>query len=72
MLFFRSEEHIDKWSAQWALPRGAVLTVDQAWHLAVAWYGPDRRDPDWRRKTVDEVEALFANLGLTGDFWILR
>lgn len=71
MLFFRSEEHIDRWCKQWRMPRGAVLSVEQAWRLAVAWYGPDRRDPAWRRKTRDEVDALFDELGLTGDFWSL-
>lgn len=72
MLFFRSEEHIDRWCQQWQLPRGAVLSIDQAWRLAREWYGPDRRNPEWRRKTVDEVEALFAETGLTGAFWSLR
>ena len=72
MLLFRSEEHVDRWCAQWKMPRGGLLTLDQAWRLAQAWYGPDRRDPNWRRKTVDEAEALLAQLGLTGAFWNLR
>ncbi len=45
---------------------------DTAWRLACAWYGDDRRSPDWRRRTVDESEALFAELGLTSDFWRLH
>jgi hypothetical protein len=72
MLFFRSEEHVDRWCRQWNLPRGALLSLDQGWRLAQAWYGPDRREPDWRRKTVEEVEALFLELGLTEPFWSLR
>jgi hypothetical protein len=72
MLFFRSEEHVDRWCAQWRLSRGAVLTLGQGWRLAQAWFGEDRRIPQWRRRTVDETEALFAELGLTGDFWALR
>jgi hypothetical protein len=72
MLFFRSEEHIERWCRQWNLPRGGVLTIDQGWRLAQAWYGPDRRDLQWRRRTVDEAEKLFKELGLTSAFWNLR
>jgi hypothetical protein len=72
MLFFRSEEHIDRWCEAWRLPRGAVIPLDQGWELARAWYGEDRRQPDWRRRTLDETEALFASLGFTSEFWNLR
>jgi hypothetical protein len=72
MLFFRSEEHIDRWCSQWRFGRGAILPLDLGWRLASAWYGPDRRDAAWRRRTLDETETLFAELGLTGDFWALR
>ena len=71
MLLFRGEEHIDRWCAQWNQPRGATLTIDQAWHLAGAWYG-NKMDPAWRRATVDETEGLLSKLGLTGSFWNLR
>ncbi len=72
MLLFRSEEHVDRWCKAWKLQRGALLTLDQGWRLAQAWYGSDRRDPAWRRKTVNEAEALFAELGFAGSFWSLR
>lgn len=72
MLLFRSEEHIDRWCKAWKMQRGALLTLEQGWRLAQAWYGPDRREVTWRRKTVDEAEALFKELGLTGSFWNLR
>jgi hypothetical protein len=71
MLLFRSEEHITRWCSQWNQPFGATLTLDQAWRLAQSWYG-NRLDPEWRRPTLDEAEALVASLGLTGDFWSLR
>ena len=71
MLLFRAEEHIENWRRQWNQPRGATLTIDQAWRLANAWYR-NKMDPDWRRATLDETEALLANLGLTGPFWNLR
>jgi alkylmercury lyase-like protein len=72
MLFFRSEEHVDRWCDQWNLPRGAMLSLEQAWRLAKAWFDADRGAPGWRRPTVDEVESLFGSLGLTGTFWSLR
>jgi hypothetical protein len=70
MLIFRSEEHIERWCKAWKLAPGAVLSVEQAWKLADAWYR-DRRLPDWRRRTVDEAHALFDSLGLTSEFWRL-
>ena len=72
MLLFRSEEHVERWCEAWRLDRGAVLAPEQAWRLARAWYAVDRREPTWRRPTVDECETLFAELGLTGEFWKLR
>ncbi len=72
MLLFRSEAHVERWVRQWQLPRGAVLSPQQAWRLAEAWYGPDRRPAEWRRRTVDETEAVLAELGLTGPYWSLR
>ncbi len=57
MLLFRSEEHVERWCAVNGLPRGATLTPEQGWQLARAWYG-NRMDPDYRRKTVEEAEAV--------------
>ena len=71
MLLFRSEEHIAKWYRRRDVPLGETMTVAQQWRLARAWYA-DRMSPDWRRRTPDEVHAVFADVGLTGDFWRLR
>ena len=70
MLAFRSEEHVDRWRSQRCLPRGAVFTPEQLWRLARAWYG-NRLARDWRRRTPDEAEAVFAEIGLEGEFWRL-
>jgi hypothetical protein len=72
MLYFRSEEHIRKWCATWRMEEGAVIPLEQGWALARAWYGEDRRDPAWRRRTVEETEAVFAQLNFTSEFWRLR
>jgi hypothetical protein len=70
MLAFRSEAHVDRWCDQSSLERGAVFPLGTAWELADAWYR-DRMSADWRRRTAEEAEALFASLGLTGPFWRL-
>jgi len=71
MLLFRGEEHVARWCAQWSQPRGAALTIDQAWRLARAWY-QNKMDSAWRRATLEETEGLMASLGLGGPFWDLR
>ena len=71
MLLFRSEEHIDRWCAFRELPRGGTMSVEQCWRLAQAWYA-NKASPDWKRRSLDETEALFAEIGLFGDFWRLR
>ncbi len=71
MLAFRSEAHVDRWCEQRGLPRGAVFSLEQCRRLADAWYG-NRMAPDWRRRTPEEAEALFAEIGLEGPFWRLR
>ena len=70
MLLFRSEEHIDSWSRRRSIATGATLTLDQQWELARIWYA-DRAAPDWQRRTPEEAQAVFASVGLTGEFWRL-
>jgi len=72
MLLFRSEEHVRRWCTQWQLAPGAMLSLDQAWRLARAWFEADRSAPEWKRPPLEQVEALFASLDLTGPFWNLR
>ena len=71
MLLFRDEEHVRRWCRSRDLAPGAVIQPDVAWRLAHGWFR-DKLKADWRRHTLEETEALFANLGLTGDFWRLR
>ena len=70
MLLFRSEEHARAWYWERAMPMGAILTLEQQWELARVWYA-DRLSPDWRRRTPEEAERVFAAIGLTGEFWRL-
>ena len=62
MLLFRSEEHVTR--------PGAFMTPEQMWRLADVWYH-DRDDPSWRRRSADEAEDVFAQIGLGGEFWRL-
>ncbi len=71
MLAFRSEEHVERWCRSRRVARGAAFSTEQAWRLARAWYA-DRLSPDWRRATPEEAQAIFARIGLTGEFWQLR
>jgi hypothetical protein len=67
MLLFRAEEHVERSG----VPRGAFMTTEQLWRLADAWYR-DRNDSGWSRPPVEVAEALYREIGLTGDFWRLR
>ena len=65
---FQREEDIDPWCERHALPRGAVMDLETLWRFASDWYGSYVREP-WRKRSADEVRALFARHGLTGKFW---
>ena len=70
MLLFRSEEHLGRWLASKSVPRGGTMTLAQCQDLGRTWYS-DKAEPGWRRKTLDEAQAAFADIGLTGEFWRL-
>jgi alkylmercury lyase-like protein len=67
---FHAEPDVDAWCARHALPRGAVLTMPALWAFASDWYGKHLDQP-WRKRSLEEVRALFARHGLTGDFWTI-
>jgi len=46
------------------------MTLDQAWDLSQKWYG-NRLASDFRRPTRYEAVAIFASVGLIGEFWRL-
>jgi hypothetical protein len=71
MLLFWSEEHVEKWCKDWDMSCGEVIPLNKCCRLAQAWYGADRREPEWRRRTIDEAAELFSELGFTSPFWRL-
>jgi len=56
--------------AEHAREPGAVVDLPTMWKLGSVWYGDRLRD-DFRRRTPEEANATFADLGLTGPFWTL-
>ena len=62
---------MDRWLAKTYHQKGAVISLEAMWRLAVAWYS-DPRDAVWRPRTRDESQAVIRSAGLTGDFWELR
>jgi hypothetical protein len=68
MLFFRSEERVREWCSEHGYPVRPLVRMDQLWSLATTWYA-SRLQEDSRRPKPDEMSAIFAGLGLEGDFW---
>lgn len=68
MLFFRSEESLTKWLAARNAKRGAVLSIPQLWDLSWRWYR-DRISPEYHGRTVEQVQEIFREVGLTSEFW---
>ena len=68
MLFFRSEEHVNRWCQAKDLPRRPLISLEQLWFLATTWYG-NRLTVDSRRPGPDEMVDIFATIGLEGAFW---
>lgn len=68
MLLFRSEEHVERWCQGHNVPRRPLVSLDQLWQLAMAWYA-NRLTEESRRPGPDEMEEIFAKLGLHDSFW---
>jgi hypothetical protein len=68
MLVFRSEGHLESWLVSDDNPRGEAMTLDKQWELAKRWF-EGRHLPQWKRRTPEEAEELFREVGLTSDFW---
>jgi hypothetical protein len=68
MLFFRSEEALNQWLASRHAQRGAVLSIAQLWELSQRWY-QDRMSAEYHGRTVEQVQEIFKEVGLTSEFW---
>ena len=68
MLFFRSEEALDEWLAAQNVQRGETLSIPQLWDLSQRWYY-NRMSPEYQGRTLEQVQEIFKEAGLTSDFW---
>ena len=68
MRIFRSEEQVREWCAARGHAVRPIVRMDQLWSLASTWYS-SRLQENSRRPQPDEMRAIFAGLGLEGDFW---
>ena len=65
---FRAPADVEAWCTRHRRPRGAVLTLPQIEDLGRRWYGR-HFDEDWVKWTPAEAQAVFDQVGLTGDHW---
>jgi hypothetical protein len=70
ILFFSSEACIESWRLRHGHPRGSFLPIDVAIRLAELWFG-DYASSDWVRKTPEQANEIFSDLGLDRSFWKL-
>ena len=71
MLFFRTEDEIDQWSARHDIPKGDIQTVEKVWQFSKKWYG-NHLNPEWTKWTKEEAKAMFEAYGLTHPIWELE
>lgn len=68
MLFFRSEELLEEWLVANQAERGAVLSVPKLWELSQRWY-QNRMSGEYHGRTIEQVQEVFKEVGLTSEFW---
>ena len=68
MLLFRSEDTVNRWCKEHGIPRRPIISLEQLWYLAIAWY-ENRLTVESRRPGPDEMVAIFSTIGLDGPFW---
>jgi D-tyrosyl-tRNA(Tyr) deacylase len=68
MLFFQSEEKLDEWLESNHAQRGVVLSIAKLWDLSQRWYH-NRMSVDYHGRTIEEVQEIFKEVGLTSEFW---
>jgi hypothetical protein len=44
------------------------MTLDTCWELSRRWYA-GRMESGWRGLSPEDGQAIFEEVGLTGDFW---
>jgi len=70
MVFFLSEDHLQRWRESHPDAGGESLTVELTHRLGFPIYR-DKMRLEYARPPKDQLVAHFASLGLTGEFWRL-
>ena len=65
---FRSEAEVEDWCMRHDLPIGAIVPLPEMWRFAADWCGDYLRKP-WRKRSREEIIALFDRHGFTDEFW---
>ena len=47
-----------------------MVDLPALWALASRWYD-DRLSLDWQRRTTEQRQQIFDEVGLAGEFWSL-
>lgn len=68
MLFFQSEEKLNRWLASNQVERGAVLSIPKLWELSQRWY-ENRMSVDYHGRSIEQVQEIFKEVGLRSEFW---
>jgi GNAT superfamily N-acetyltransferase len=67
---FRRAEDVEAWCARHRVPRGVIVPLEQVLRLGRVWYGRHLAE-DWKKWSLEEAQAIFESVGLTGEFWRL-
>jgi hypothetical protein len=67
ILIFSNEQEIDSWCERHRIKKGGVMSIQKCYELACDWYGR-QLDPDWNRKTAEEVDRYLLSIGVDTNF----
>jgi hypothetical protein len=70
VLPFARAADVAAWCLRHALPQGDIVPLTRVLALARDWYGA-HLEPDWRKWTRAEAQAIFDRTGLHGEIWRL-
>ena len=62
---------MERWCQAKRANRGEVLSVGTVWELSQLWYH-NRLSPDYRGRSLAEVEAIFRQVPLQSPFWLVK
>jgi hypothetical protein len=70
VLPFRDAAQVDDWCRRHGFARGALVPWPQVLELGRVWYAR-HLDADFRKWSLAEAQAIFAQVGLCDSFWQL-